>query len=110
MTTLVRYSSKLDLTGRILKFALFHHPVVQRSVILELQGTDGWVIFSITSSDGMGEIVHGVDAPLSPVLWWDMRAAVSPGAHVMLGRPCRSYYKHLCAVLVFPLLHPLEEL
>ena len=104
---------KLDLAGRILKFALLHHPVVQRSVILELQGADGVGDILDGILDGMGEIVHGVNAPLVPgVVVGHAGHAVDHrvahvdvgGGHVDLGP------QHLCAVLVFPLLHLLEEL
>ena len=55
---------KLDLAGRILKLALLYDPVVKRSVILKFQCTDGMGNMLNGVLNGMGKIIHGVNAPL----------------------------------------------
>ena len=48
------------------KLALPYHPVVKGTVILKFQGTDGMGDMLDGVLDGVGEIVHGIDAPLIP--------------------------------------------
>ncbi len=46
---------------------MLHHPVVQRPVILKLQGAQGVGDALQSVLNGVGEVVHGVDAPLVPL-------------------------------------------
>ena len=54
---------KLDLLRWLRIFQFFYNPVIQRSVILKLQGTDGMCDSLNGIFDRMSEIVHWIDAP-----------------------------------------------
>ena len=65
MTVLVRCQpGKFDLPGLVRKFALLHHPVVQGAVRFIFQRTQGVGDPLDGVLNGMGEVVHGVNAPL----------------------------------------------
>ena len=57
-------AGELDLAGLLLKAADVHHPVIQRAVNLVLQRAQGVGHALKRVADGMGEVVHRVDAPL----------------------------------------------
>ena len=60
-------AGELDLPGLCGQVAVLHHPVVQRPVGLKFQGTEGVGDALQSVLDGVGEVVHGVDAPRIPV-------------------------------------------
>ena len=57
-------TGKLDLTRGMGHGDIFHHPVVQGAMILVLQRAQGVGNAFDGILDGMGEVVHGEDAPL----------------------------------------------
>ena len=59
-------AGKLDLAGPGGEHicALFHHPVIEGTVDLILQGAHGMADPLQRIADGMGEVIHGIDAPL----------------------------------------------
>ena len=93
---------KLDLTRRILKLTLSYDPVVQRTVILKLQRTDGMGNALDGILDRMRKIVHRIDAPfIAGIVMCHMSHTVDDrvshvdirGCHIDLGT------QHLLAVL-----------
>ena len=58
---------KLNLPGTGRQFAVFHHPVIERAVILKFQRTEavGNALQSVLYR--VGEVVHRIDAPFVPV-------------------------------------------
>jgi len=54
---------ELDLLGAV-HVELLQEPVVQRAVVLELQGADGVGDLFKRVGDGVGVVIHGVDAPV----------------------------------------------
>lgn len=94
------------------KLTLSHHPVVERSVVLKFQRADrvGDLLHRVL--DGMGEIVHGVDAPFVPrVVVGHVGHPVDDGvAHVDVGRRHVDLRpQHLLPILELPVLHSLKE-
>ena len=58
-------AGKLDLPGLgWADWQLLHDPVVQRAVVLELQRAQGVGDALQRVLNGMGKVVHGIDAPL----------------------------------------------
>ncbi len=60
-------TGELDLPGSGGQVAMLHHPVVQRTVGLKLQRAEavGDALHGVL--DGVGEVIHGIDAPLVPL-------------------------------------------
>ena len=104
---------EFDLSGlRIPPAELVEDPVVQRTMILELQRADRVRDAFDCIFDRMCKVVHRIDAPFIPcVVVGGVRNAVDDrvthvdigAGHVDLGA------QHLFAVLVFAFLHLLEE-
>ena len=59
---------ELDLPRFVLKFALFHHPVIQRAVRFVFQRAEGVCHALDGILDRVGEVVHRIDAPFVPRL------------------------------------------
>ena len=82
-------TAELDLTGTARQHGsgLFHHPVVQGAVILILQRAQAVGDAFQRVTDGMGEVVHGIDAPfLARAVMLLVQDAVHGGvAHVDVG-------------------------
>ena len=57
---------KLDLPGLAGQGHVLHHPVVEGPVVLKLQGAQGVGDALHGVLEGMGVVVHGIDAPLVP--------------------------------------------
>ena len=104
---------KLDLPGFMGKLALLHYPIVQGPVDLVLQAaqTVGHALQRILN--GMGKIIHGVDAPLIPGLMMaHMENTIQRRipqidvgrSHVYLGP------KGMGSIGKFSVLHPGKEL
>ena len=60
-------AGKFDLPGLTRQVAVLYHPVVQGTVGLKLQGAEAVGDALQGVLNGVGEIVHGVDAPLVPL-------------------------------------------
>ena len=103
---------KLDLSGRNRIFQLPHHPVIQRSVILKLQRTDGMGNSLNSILNGMGKVIHGIDAPLVPgVVMAHVSHAVDHRiAHVHVGG-CHidPGAQHLFPVRVYAVFHIFKQ-
>ena len=56
-------TGKLDLPGLVGDADILHYPVVQGTVVLELQGAQGVGDALQGVLDGMGKVIHGIDAP-----------------------------------------------
>ena len=82
---------EFDLPRGLFKSALFDDPVIERTMILKLQGADGMCNVFHCVLNGMGKIVHRVDAPLvSRVLVRHMGDAVDDRVAARGFRPDRS--------------------
>ena len=103
---------ELYLPRLVLEFALLYDPVIQRPVGLVLKGAEGVGNALYCVLYGMGEVVHGVDAPLVPLMvmghvYYPVHGGIAHvevgGGHVYLGaqRPA--------AVREFAVLHALEQ-
>jgi len=57
-------TGELDLAGNVGHGDVFHNPVVQGSVVFKFQGAQGMGDAFQSVLDGMGKVIHGVDAPL----------------------------------------------
>ena len=107
-------AGKFDLAGFLpfRVFPVFEHPVVQRTMCFKFEGTDGMSDPFNGIGYGMGQVVHGIDAPLiaCPVMF-GVDDAVEDGVahievragHVDLGA------KYLFAVGVLAFLHFFKE-
>ena len=83
---------KLDLPGMGGQVAVVAHPVVQGPVDLIFQGAEGVGDALDHVLDGVGEVIHGIDAPLVPRLGvGDVQDAGRCWA-----RPCRSWRAAPC--------------
>ena len=99
---------KFDLTGRILKFTLSYHPVIQRPVILKLQRTDGMSNMLNGILDGVGKVIHRINAPrITRIVMLHVGHAVNDRiSHINIGRSHINLgAEHLFAVFIFSFLH-----
>ena len=92
---------------------LSHHPVIQRSVVLELQSTDGMR----DALDGilyrMCKVIHRINAPLvSCIVVCHMRHTVENGiSHIQIGRrDVNARAEYLLTICVLSVLHLLKKL
>ena len=88
------------------------HPVVQGAVGLKLQGAEGVGDALQGVLDGVGEVVHGVDAPLVPLAV--VVGVVDPVDHrvphiEVAGGQVDLGPEGVPSVLKFPVLHPFKE-
>ena len=60
-------AGELDLPGMAGQVTVLYHPVVKGPVVFKLQGAEGVGDALQRVLDGVGEVVHGIDAPLVPL-------------------------------------------
>ena len=107
------HATEFPLMGLLLKANLLHHPVVQGSVVAELAGAEGVGNALQGVLNGVGEIVHGVYAPLVTLaVMMDVLDAVDDGiAEVGVVRGGVDLgAQGAGAVLKLTVLHALEQL
>ena len=103
---------ELNLARRIFISDFSHHPVIQRTVILKLQRTQGMGNSLNRILDGMGKIVHRVDAPfISCIVMRNVSHPVKNRiSHIDIrGRHIYFCAEHTAAVLEFSCAHLLEQ-
>ena len=106
-------AGKLDLTGMVRDGNVLYDPVIQGPMILKFQGAQGMGDPLQGILDGMGKVVHGVNAPLvplavmvhmpDPVDDWVAHIEVA-GGQVNLGP------EGIAVVLKFAVPHPTEKI
>ena len=106
-------AGKLDLPGVGGKVAMLDDPVVERPVGLKLQGAEGVGDALQGILDGVGEVVHRVDAPLVPLTMvvHIVDAVKNRVPHVeVAGGQVDLGPEGILALREFPLAHPLKEI
>ena len=102
---------ELDLLGMV-HFQGVQHPVIELAVVLELQRADGVGDAFQRVRQAVGEVVHGIDAPLvARAVMFGMADAVQGGvAHDQIGRGHVDLgAQHMLAVGEFPGAHAAEQ-
>ena len=104
---------KLNLLRWLWVFQFFYNPVIQWSVILKLQSTDGMCDSLNRILDGMGEIIHWIDAPCitCSVVSHMSNTIDNRVAHIHVRR-CHIDLgtKHFLSVCIFAFFHLFKKL
>jgi len=94
------------------RFDLVQYPIIQHAIVFKLQGTNGMGDALQGIRKAMGEIIHGIDAPLVPgAVVVGLADAIEGGIahdHIRMGHVDFGP-QHMGAVFEFPAAHALEQ-